>query len=215
MQKLYSHNQISPGVTLLLWIYLFILKFYFFYSYFFKIYLFIHDRQREREREAEIGSTQGARRGTQSRDSRIAPWAKGRHQTPEPPRDPCSFEFSLRLLRHLLYDLFEAQSSPHLSVNSGGLCFFWHWAPLLSWICSSHTTSAQIWNSPLPLIFEGKKLSTQACYVCCVDRRYYLVDRGRKRGNPITVALRTVMWVTLLFLYVWITLLTSYKLSYL
>ena len=30
----------------------------------------------------------GARRGTRSWDSRIAPWAKGRRQTAEPPRDP-------------------------------------------------------------------------------------------------------------------------------
>ena len=32
----------------------------------------------------------GARRGTRSRDSRIAPWAKGRRQRPEPPRLPSS-----------------------------------------------------------------------------------------------------------------------------
>ena len=30
----------------------------------------------------------GARRGTRSRDPRIVPWAKGRHQTAAPPRDP-------------------------------------------------------------------------------------------------------------------------------
>ena len=63
--------------------------------YFLKIfYLFIHERHREREREAETqaegeaGSMPGARRGTRSRGSRIVPWAKGRHQTAEPPRDP-------------------------------------------------------------------------------------------------------------------------------
>ena len=54
-------------------------------------------REREREREAETqaegeaGSMQGARRGTQSQDSRIMPWAKGRRQTAEPPRDPQGF----------------------------------------------------------------------------------------------------------------------------
>ena len=43
------------------------------------------ERERERETEAEIqaegeaGSTQGARCGTQFRDSRITPQAKGRH----------------------------------------------------------------------------------------------------------------------------------------
>ena len=63
--------------------------------FFFKdFYLFIHERHREREREAETqaegeaGPMQGARRGTRSWDSRIIPWAKGRRQTAEPPRDP-------------------------------------------------------------------------------------------------------------------------------
>ena len=57
------------------------------------------DREREREREAdtqaegEAGSMQGAQCGTRSRDSRIAPWAKGRRQTAEPPRDPPSWGF--------------------------------------------------------------------------------------------------------------------------
>ena len=48
--------------------------------FFFKIYLFIHDRHREAEtqEEGEAGFMPGARRGTRSRDSRIAPWAKGR-----------------------------------------------------------------------------------------------------------------------------------------
>ena len=51
------------------------------------------DRERERDAETqaegEAGSMQGARRGTRSQDPRIMPWAKGRHQTAEPPRDPC------------------------------------------------------------------------------------------------------------------------------
>ena len=65
-------------------------------KFFLKIYLFIfiYDRHREREKEAETqeegeaGSMPGARRGTRSRDSRVTPWAKGRRQTAEPPRDP-------------------------------------------------------------------------------------------------------------------------------
>ncbi|XP_072669718.1 NAD-dependent protein deacylase sirtuin-5, mitochondrial isoform X6 [Canis lupus baileyi] len=52
----------------------------------------IHEREREREaeiqEEGEAGSMPGGRRGTRSRDFRIAPWAKGRRQTAEPPRDP-------------------------------------------------------------------------------------------------------------------------------
>ena len=31
---------------------------------------------------------QGARRGTRSRDPGVTPWAEGRRQTAEPPRDP-------------------------------------------------------------------------------------------------------------------------------
>ena len=50
----------------------------------------MREREGEREREAETqaGSMEGAQCGTQSRDSRIMPWAKGRHQTAESPRDP-------------------------------------------------------------------------------------------------------------------------------
>ena len=59
--------------------------------------LFIHERHRERQRERERGrdtgrggadSMQGARHWTRSQDSRIMPWAEGKHQTIEPPRDP-------------------------------------------------------------------------------------------------------------------------------
>ena len=61
------------------------LESYFILFYFFKyfIYLFMRDTEREREAETqaegEAGSMQGARCGTRTRDSRIAPWAKGRH----------------------------------------------------------------------------------------------------------------------------------------
>ena len=57
----------------------FFLKDYLFIYFF--IYLFIYLREREREREAETqaegeaGSMQGAYPGTQSRVSRITPWA--------------------------------------------------------------------------------------------------------------------------------------------
>ena len=56
--------------------------------------LFIYSWETEREREAETQaegeacSMPGAQRRTQSPDSRIAPWAKGRRQTAEPPRNP-------------------------------------------------------------------------------------------------------------------------------
>ena len=63
--------------------------------FFFEFYLFIHDREREAETQAEgeAGSMPGARRGTRSQDSRIVPWAKGRCQTAEPPRDPPDYFF--------------------------------------------------------------------------------------------------------------------------
>ena len=76
------------------------------------------EREREREREAETqaegeaGSMPGARRGTRSRDSRIAPWAKGRRQTAEPPRDP-PFDF----LNHILFSVacFKNQYIVHIT----------------------------------------------------------------------------------------------------
>ncbi|XP_048968106.1 tRNA-splicing endonuclease subunit Sen15 isoform X2 [Canis lupus baileyi] len=51
------------------------------------------EREVETQAEGEAGSMQGARRGTRSRDSRIAPWAEGKRQTAEPPRDPRNFSF--------------------------------------------------------------------------------------------------------------------------
>ena len=72
------------------------------------------DREREREREAETqeegeaGSMLGARRGTRSQDSRIAPRAKGRRQTAEPPRNPpvlsvLSLEHAASFSHHQIY----------------------------------------------------------------------------------------------------------------
>ena len=56
-------------------------------------------RHRQRERESRLHAP-GARCGTRSRVSRIAPWAKGRHQTAAPPRDP---EYYLFLLKIFIY----------------------------------------------------------------------------------------------------------------
>ena len=49
------------------------------------------EREAETQAEGEVGSMPGAPYGTQSRDSRIMPWAKGRCQIAEPPRDPRGF----------------------------------------------------------------------------------------------------------------------------
>ena len=63
------------------------------YFFFFKI-LFIYSWKTQREAETETqaegeaGSMQGAWCGTQSRDSRIMPWAEDRHLTTEPPGIP-------------------------------------------------------------------------------------------------------------------------------
>ena len=88
------------------------------FIYFFQ-FLFIYDSHRERERGRDTGRGRsrlhepGARRGIRSRVSRIAPWAKGRHQTAAPPRDPRASVFHLEisyldvpvLLYHLLLSL--------------------------------------------------------------------------------------------------------------
>ena len=46
------------------------------------------ERERQRHRQRNKSSMLGARSRTRSRDPRIAPWAKGRRQNAEPPRDP-------------------------------------------------------------------------------------------------------------------------------
>ena len=67
----------------------------------------MRNREKEREREAETqadgeaGSMPGARHRTRSWDSRIAPWAKGRCQTAEPPRDPPIIILKTNRLRDL------------------------------------------------------------------------------------------------------------------
>ena len=68
----------------------------------------MRDTHREAETQAggEAGSMQGARCGTRSRDSRITPWAEGRRQTAQPPRDPplCTIlviDLSLKLFQNL------------------------------------------------------------------------------------------------------------------
>ena len=60
----------------------------------------------ERGRDTGRGRSRlRARRRTQSRDSRIALWAKGRCQTTEPPRDPKRAGFnvwlSTKYIKHL------------------------------------------------------------------------------------------------------------------
>ena len=52
------------------------------------------EREAETQAEGEAGSTQGAQCGTRSQDSRIVPWAEGRRETSEPPRDPHNFLFT-------------------------------------------------------------------------------------------------------------------------
>ena len=52
------------------------------------------EREAETQAEGEADSMQGARHGTQSWDSRITPWAEGRHSTAEPPRHPQLHRFN-------------------------------------------------------------------------------------------------------------------------
>ena len=63
-----------------------------FFKFFKNFYLLMIVTQRERGRDTGRGRSRlhapGARPGIWSRVSRIAPWAKGRHQIAAPPRDP-------------------------------------------------------------------------------------------------------------------------------
>ena len=66
--------------------------FYLFFFFNFYLFMIVTERERQRGRDTGRGRSRthapGARRGIQSRVSRIAPWAKGRRQTAAPPRDP-------------------------------------------------------------------------------------------------------------------------------
>ena len=68
----------------------FIFYLFIFFKYLF--YLFMIVTERERHRDTGRGRSRlhapGAQCGIRSRISRIVPWAKGRHQTAAPPRDP-------------------------------------------------------------------------------------------------------------------------------
>ena len=50
-----------------------------FLKYFIYLFIRVTEREAETQAEGEAGSMQGARCGTQSWDSRIMPWAEGRH----------------------------------------------------------------------------------------------------------------------------------------
>ena len=100
---------------------------------FLKNILFTHSRetQRERERkreaetqaEGEAGSMQGARRGTQSRDPRITPWAEGRCSTAGPPGRPHQTYFKGKYLLNdsRLHSCSTAEPRAPACVCTGGL----------------------------------------------------------------------------------------------
>ena len=81
--------------------------------FFFKI-LFIRERHREREAEGEVGSMQGARRGTRSRVSRITPWAEGGAKLLSHPGCP----IVLDLLRFSFQSILVIYLQNYYSVNS-------------------------------------------------------------------------------------------------
>ena len=61
------------------------------FLFFFKDFIYLFMRDTERGRDTSRGRSRlhaGSRCGTRSQDSRITPWAEGRRQTAEPPRDP-------------------------------------------------------------------------------------------------------------------------------
>ena len=73
------------------------------YFFFLKTLFMRDEREREAEMQAEgeAGSMQGARRGTQSWDCRITPWAEGRHL----PTEPCRYpeQYSLYYVKCFIY----------------------------------------------------------------------------------------------------------------
>ena len=80
------------------------------YLYFFLQILFIYSWETHKERvetqaEREAGSMQEARCGTRSRDSRITPWAEGKHSTAEPPRRPSTGYFGNAYVTYILLTL--------------------------------------------------------------------------------------------------------------
>ena len=119
------------GCSASIFLYWFVVFFLFCFVLFFKILLiYSWEIQREAETyaEGEAGSMQGAWCGTRSWDSRIMLWAKGRHQTAEPPRRPwfvvlyisCSYcmyflhMWTLFVTKHNPLFIFVAYIFPHL-----------------------------------------------------------------------------------------------------
>ena len=59
------------------------------------VFIYSWERPRHTQAEGEVGSLQGARCGTGSRDSRNTPWAEGGRSTFEPPRCPDNLNWEL------------------------------------------------------------------------------------------------------------------------
>ena len=88
--------------------------------------LFIYSWKTQAEREA--GSMQRARCGTQSWDSGITPWAKGRCSTTEPPRHPslttsAHKPMTSQLEGHFLCPLWCCKASSVLSRQTSSLLY--------------------------------------------------------------------------------------------
>ena len=62
------------------------------------------EREAETQAEGEAGSMPGTRCRTRFWDSRTAPWAKGRCQTTEPPRDPLLIRFHIQFFIPVVVD---------------------------------------------------------------------------------------------------------------
>ena len=91
------------------------------------------ERETHTQEEGEAGSMPGAQCGTRSRDSRIAPWAKGRRQTSEPPRDP------------LLWKIFDWKSWRSTELINSSLFSITPFLPIfISWIHSDSAVPTRI-----------------------------------------------------------------------
>ena len=125
----------------------------------------MRERERERERGRDTGGGRsrlhapGARRGTRSQNSKIAPWAKGRRQTAEPPRDPQA-AWLLIVIQQILVE-HHCVPSPMTSVHLKAYSIFIHLFCLVGLVFQGETVV-------IHSIFTKGKLSLNYPKVPCL-----------------------------------------------
>ena len=105
-------------------------------------------REAETQAEGEAGSMQGARCGTRSQDSRIAPWAKGRCKTPEPPRDHLHFFLKVSIDSFFSHYEMEIQLTDNVSFRGtawwSDICIYWEMISTLFFFLRHPTSQLQL-----------------------------------------------------------------------